>query len=379
MARMFKMMTILLSIARLTYSAYAQDQVENAITVEVNAESQIKGVASNVIPGGICGDPTMYDFKTKTWPKAHDCQYKGMLEDGLSIIGKINFDGAFEIIGVVRTGDSFGRETNTLFTTPLSKYRGEGSAPDPLHPSFTPDVSMNLRNIYVQKAIKQHLVQIGALQPDNGITNITGLATTGWIDGGRVKLHSKFGDVMVTGGYLSGPDQVSALGRIDNFKFNYVEIAMSTNTFKKLGIQVGAQYFEGELTYKAAVSYDLALTTDRVVKLLLEATDQDVLDMVISAGFSTDIVSLITGHTSGVILSGSYIFMANGNGSQMDPYRSQLNRCVDGSGCGVISLEVPLTKNKNLAAFAAARLEPYKSANQYEIGLSFKFGKKKKK
>ena len=343
MSKSIRPLALSVALACLAHSAFAQEG--DGITADFNGEGVVKTKITGITPDAV--------------PVA--------LEDGISIIGKINVNGLFEVVGVVRTGSTYGSASNTFYNSTAAP----GSR-------FTPSTAMALRNLYVQKTYKDYLFQIGALQPDNGMANKTGLSSNGWVDGGRVKIKTEYGDIMVTGGQLSTNDKPDAFGRIADLNLNYIELVVSTTVFEKLGIQVGAEEFNGEIFAKAAVKYDLALTTEKIIKLVTDAmVNADTGSFMLSAGLSTDIVSLINGESSGVILAANYIYRTTDATGRMADYRSGIDACV-GNHCGVFNLTVPVTKDKKLSVYVAARVEQDSVNNRYEGGVKVAFGAKKK-
>lgn len=341
-----QLLVLATSVVTLSSAVFAQDaaptEEKKGVTVDFSGNGMVRGVYQ-------------------------EAAGKELIEGGLSIIGKIDAAGLFEVVGVVRTGKAYGSNTNGIV---------DFAQPD--GDEYVASTAMAVRNLYIQKAIKDHLVQIGALQPDNGLSAQTGLSANGWIDGGRVKINTEFGNIMVTGGQLSTNDLVDVTSRMEEFNFNYVEVTLSKQVLDNLGVQLGYENFAGENFVDGAVNYKLEIATDRVITAIAEAmVNVDTKAVTASAGLSADVWSLITGDTKGVVLSAAYVFRTDDATGRMADYRGGLDQCV-GNHCGIFTLSVPVTKSKNVSLYTSVRVEEDSMNNRYEGGVKVTFGKKKK-
>ncbi len=220
---------------------------------------------------------TRYDYS-----EIKDHAANSRLRNGFTIGVRIKADGMFEIVSLIATGRDYGGlvEDFYSFTTDTFAY----------HPHI------NLRQLYLEKKFGENVVaQIGALDPGEGIGNLTGFNPIGWVDGGRIKIQTNLGAIAVTLGSVNDLLTPDAFNR--DRDLNYFEIKVSEDFFDNLvKAEIGYEKWREHDFIKSAIKYDLKLATSKILELMAEAlVDVHSGSIITSAGVTSDLLYLLTG------------------------------------------------------------------------------------
>lgn len=160
--------------------------------------------------------------------------------------------GVVEIVGLVASGQSFSNDWNTISSNNNSE--------DHLNLAF--------RNIYLRKVIGRTTIEAGALN-NEPIVGAAGQTPSGWLDGIRVKVNTKIGELKVVAGSLGDFNQPDAFQR--KFQGNFIEIEMDHKIFENLLSQTALEHFNGDTYIRENLKLDLKILGDRVFTLFAGA------------------------------------------------------------------------------------------------------------
>lgn len=164
----------------------------------------------------------------------------------------ISAGGIVDIVGLASTGPSFNNDWSTVATTNGTKD----------------EVTLAFRNIYLRKVIGNVTAEAGALNPEPTVGS-AGLAPSGWMDGVRVKVNTKIGDIKVVAGSLGDFKNPNAFSR--EFKGNFVEIELDHKLFENVLTQTAVEHYNGDTYIREDVKIDLKILGGKVFKIFADA------------------------------------------------------------------------------------------------------------
>ncbi|MFN8369104.1 MAG: hypothetical protein U0T83_00595 [Bacteriovoracaceae bacterium] len=212
-----------------------------------------------------------------------DGSNRSAIRNTLSIGIRVSVNGYFEIVSLIATGPSYARLEDTVWDTNTGDFN--------LMPK------LHVRQIYLEKKFGDYVrAQLGALSTAEGdIANLVGLDGAGFVDGGRVQINTKLGDIIATVGSIDDYNNLNPITR--DRSLNYIELKVSQEFLRNfLKTQVGIEKFGDKVLAKGAVKYDLSVATGKIIELMAEAmVDVKSGSIMGSAGVGADLLSLITG------------------------------------------------------------------------------------
>ncbi|MFN8369846.1 MAG: hypothetical protein U0T83_04370 [Bacteriovoracaceae bacterium] len=196
---------------------------------------------------------------------------KNVLRNSFSIGVRIKADGMFEIVSLISTGSKYAGPMDDVynFTTDTFDY----------HPN------VNVRQIYIEKKFGENVTtQLGALNPGDGVSLLTGFNHIGWVDGGRIKVKTPYGDIDATLGSLNDINNPNAFNR--DRDLNFFELKVTEEFFDKLvKAEGGYEHWREHDFIKGAVKIDLKVATNKILELMAETmVDVNNGDMIESVG-----------------------------------------------------------------------------------------------
>lgn len=164
--------------------------------------------------------------------------------------------GVAEIVGLAGTGSSFSNEWSNV--APNDK----AVAP-----------TLAFRHLYARKVFglsdsSKLTLEAGALNYSHSIGS-GGVASFGWVDGLRVKVNTKLGDIKVIAGSMGEYKTPNAFAR--HFNGNFVEVEISKKLFDQLTVSAAYENHNKESMAITEASYDLKILGDKVIKLVGKA------------------------------------------------------------------------------------------------------------
>jgi hypothetical protein len=186
--------------------------------------------------------------------------------------------GVAEIVGLVGTGGAYNGEWITVAP-------GESATAS----------TLAFRNLYLRKVFgtkTKVTLEAGALNGGT-VVGAGGLVSSGWVDGIRVKVNTKIGDIKVVAGSLGDFKTSNSFDR--KFDGNFLEIEISKKMFDQLTVQAAYENHNDEDFARAEAQYDLKILGDKVIKLFgkaLYSFDQDVANY--DVGVELDVLKTIT-------------------------------------------------------------------------------------
>ncbi len=280
---------------------------------------------------------------------------KNLMQQHVTISLKVDVAGFMEIVGVARTGTAFNSNWNTI-----SAMDGNGINYEP---------NLALRNLYAQKKFGENTtLQLGALSPSNGLFGVTGVSGTGWIDGARVNHKHSFADITITGGALGTADNPNAFGR--DREFNYLEVRVKKNIFNKVIAEIGYERHEGINFFKTAAKSDISFATDRLLSLAGEALIQDDGNLKATVGVKADLLNLIRGGNSGLVVSANYVYLSDEFSERGTTFSGAYHKATGHNA--FIMASYPISKKLGMGAYGAVRLNSDALKNLYTVGFTVK-------
>ncbi|MCK5072013.1 MAG: hypothetical protein KAQ98_01205 [Bacteriovoracaceae bacterium] len=272
------------------------------------------------------------------------------LQSHLTLKMVLDVDGSFQVIGIARSGETFAGNWDTF--------------EDMDSPNDEFDPTLNVRNVYIQQRMEDHTLQIGAIPIENGLFQSAGLSGTGWIDGGRLKLKTQHGDVIVSAGSVSDIEEADAFRR--DFDFNYLEVKVSRKFFENVCVEAAVEQHDDTSFLKGAVTYDVAIASDRMVKFLGEVIKDDEDGFKALGGVEADIVEVLTGDKSGIKVNVSYQYMSE----EFDNTRSATSFWTQPGSTVMVRASGPLSSELGLSWFTQMRINEESDRSYYIVGVS---------
>lgn len=174
--------------------------------------------------------------------------------------------GVVDLVGMIQTGAPYGKKWNTVVD-----FNDHGK--DQL------ETTLYFKQIFLQKSFNTFgfptTAQVGILGSNQKIGTqthvgpVTAIGTNGWSEGARVSLQTRLGDVSLTGGSISDPNQPNILKR--DRELNYVEIQLSRKVFDALTFEASGGKYDGAFFFRGAAEYDVTLVSEHMIKLIQEA------------------------------------------------------------------------------------------------------------
>jgi hypothetical protein len=193
------------------------------------------------------------------WKLSADTRYDTIKENKVSRLQervKIGFtidaNGVVEIIGLATTGPSFNNDWANLKTNNNTEDK----------------VNLAFRNLYLRKVVGKVSVEGGAMSPEPTV-GAAGLAASGWMDGVRVKVNTKLGNIKVVAGTLGDFSNPNAFSR--KFKGNFLEIELDGEVSENLLSESAIENYDGDAYVREKLTYNLHVLGDRVIKVFAEA------------------------------------------------------------------------------------------------------------
>ncbi len=199
------------------------------------------------------------DIIVTDWKLTSDTRYDSIPEKGISRAQsrvKVGFtldaNGVVEIIGIADTGPSFNNDWVSVVTNNNTEDK------------FRP----HLRNLYLRKVMGEVTVEGGAMNPEPTV-GAAGLLPSGWMDGVRVKVNTKIGNIKVVAGSLGDFSNPNVFNR--KFKGNFLEIEIDRKIFDRILSESAIEYYNGDGYVRQKLAYNVKFLGDRVIKLFAEA------------------------------------------------------------------------------------------------------------
>lgn len=182
-----------------------------------------------ILMAGIAAKPQSLERVRFTWETRYDNIERGRDENRLEAALRLNFTiNLFEdikLINLLSSGSRFTSRWETIrnFNDP-SKFR---------------TFKLNLRQLYLQRDFSWGRVQLGAIPPVKGKVSSTGLASNGWIDGGRIVYEMPWAVVEFLAGSKADFNQPNLFER--EMILNFTETEFNFNA---------SENFKGEFSYE---------------------------------------------------------------------------------------------------------------------------------
>ena len=190
----------------------------------------------------------LVDSRGDQMPATDVTRLQGRIRIGFTI----SAGGIVDIVGLASTGPGFNNDWATVATTNGTKD----------------ELTLAFRNIYLRKVIGAVTAEAGALNPEPTVGS-GGLAPSGWMDGIRVRVNTKIGDIKVVAGSLGDFKTPNAFAR--EFKGNFLEIEMDHKLFENVLTQTAVEHFNGDIYLRENLKIDLKILGDKVFKVFADA------------------------------------------------------------------------------------------------------------
>lgn len=268
----------------------------------------------------------------------------------------IDAAGIVEIVGLASTGNSFNNDWTTVSSNNNSNDH----------------LNLTFRNLYLRKVIGNTTVEAGALSPEPTVGS-AGLASSGWVDGLRVKVNTKVGDFKVVAGSLGDFKQPNSFER--KFQGNFIEIEMDHKVFENLLTQTAVEHYNGDLYLRENLTLDLKILTDKVFKVFASAlydTERNAMNYEVGAEF--DLLKNITNKYDHRLDFKVYY----SNLDERIPDRNSMTSAYYTYGPRITTqIGGKIDKAGNINWYTRATFGA-DGNNRFDVGIQVKIGKKKK-
>lgn len=280
---------------------------------------------------------------------------KKLAQYNLTLKASVDINGFVTIHSMVQTGNSYNVGFNNIYNVNSEEFNKEHK--------------LYLKRLYLEKALLggDLNIQAGAMGTRGSIANTNKFSNIGWIDGARVGVKTKLGNVVVTAGQIQS-GEANMMTRAANADLNYFEIALTTELMDKLLLEAGVEILEGETFASVATNYDIEVAAGRVLKLMADAKVQtDNGAFKVGAGVK-DVISLISGKKSAVKLSVNYEYVHGDFAQGMNVLANGMHMGYTG-GAVVLKSSFPISKKYGVTGFTNVRVGNEKSDMRVEVGV----------
>ncbi len=270
----------------------------------------------------------------------------------LTIGIRVSVGGYFEIVSLVGTGPGYAQLEDTVYDTHTKEF------------DIMP--RLHVRQLYIERKFGDYVrAQFGALSTAEGdIANLIGLDGAGFVDGGRVQVNTKLGDIVATVGSIYDYNNLNPITR--DRSLNYIELKVSQEFLKNfLKAQVGIEKFNEQVLAKAAIKYDVEVATGKILQLMAESMVNVKSGSIMgSVGVGADLLSLITGkYQDRLKMSVAYTYV---NSELTDRFNISTNTFTAPTGHGVlIKMNGNISKEYALTWNAEVRIGETSGAQVY--------------
>jgi hypothetical protein len=129
---------------------------------------------------------------------------------GLFISLKKDLTHGYQLLSFLGTGNSFAPNWHTFHD-----YRNNVTE--------FPAKNLRVRQLSLRKNIKnKSYIEVGSMAPWQGIMEYTAMNKKGWVDGARMHINTKYGEVTISGGSIQNTDNPNVFNR--KRELNYIDI-----------------------------------------------------------------------------------------------------------------------------------------------------------
>ncbi len=200
---------------------------------------------------------------------------KSRYQSRIRLGANINLSEGLSLVGLISTGDSYTSDWYTLKDLTEQDSRIE-----------SPELFM--RRLYLEKKIDKIKFQFGGIPTVKDKVSITGLDTSGWVDGTRFEMKSVDEKTIyeVVVGSIDGLDNPDFFSR--NKKVNYFEAEISRKLYKRLVGEIKFEKLSEKNYIQGTFEQNVKLVDDNIVTLAMEYlhnTDQRIGNYTASVDF----------------------------------------------------------------------------------------------
>jgi hypothetical protein len=175
---------------------------------------------------------------------------------GLFISLKKDLTHGYQLLSFLGTGNSFAPNWHTFHD-----YRNNVTE--------FPAKNLRVRQLSLRKNIKnKSYIEVGSMAPWQGIMEYTAMNKKGWVDGARMHINTKYGEVTISGGSIQNTDNPNVFNR--KRELNYIDIHLSKEVYENLKFEIGLDKLNEQTYTRSALQYELPLASERIIRFLVE-------------------------------------------------------------------------------------------------------------
>ncbi len=200
---------------------------------------------------------------------------KNRYQSRMRLGANINLSESLNLVGLISTGDSYTSDWYTM--KDLTEQDSKMESPE-----------LFMRRLYLEKKMDKIKLQFGGIPTVKDKVSITGLDTSGWVDGARLEIKSmdeKAIYEVVVGSIddLENPDFFSR-----NKKVNYFEAEVSRKLYKRLVGEIKFEKFGDKNFIQGTFEQNVKFVDENIVTMTMEYLhnpDQKVGNYTVSVDF----------------------------------------------------------------------------------------------